>query len=179
MDVPKTDDTRVPEHVEHSIESIADIHRSAEQRVSPQQRRLERTTAVLGRPATTFAIVALVIVWVAVNLALGERAFDRPPFPAMQTVASLCALIMTTIILATENRQNRQSERRAQLALQMTTLTEAKVAKLIELVEKLRVDSPHLENREDPEAQDMTAATDPKRVLEAMDAQGAVRENPR
>ena len=59
----------------------------------------------------------------------------------------------------------------------MTTLTEAKVAKLIELVERLRTDSPHVENRNDPEAQQMTEATDPKRILEAMDEQGAVRES--
>jgi uncharacterized membrane protein len=74
--------------------------------------------------------------------------------------------------LTTENRQNRQAERHAQLSLQMTTLTEAKVAKLIGLIERLRVDSPHLENREDPQAREMTEATDPKRVLEVMDARG-------
>ncbi len=172
MDVRRADDARVPEHVEQSIESIVDIRRSAESRISAPQRRIERATAALGRPATTFTIVALVIVWIALNLALGSHALDRPPFQGMQTVASLCALIMTTIILTTENRQNRQAERHAQLSLQMTTLTEAKVAKLIELLERMRVDSPHLENREDPEAREMTEATDPKRVLEAMDKRG-------
>lgn len=172
MDVRRTDDARVPEHLEQSIESIVDIRRSAESSISAHQRRIERATAALGRPATTFTIVALVIVWIALNLALGPRALDRPPFQAMQTLASLCALIMTTIILTTENRQNRQAERHAQLSLQMTTLTEAKVAKLIELVERLRVDSPNLENREDPQAREMTEATDPKRVLEVMDARG-------
>ncbi len=169
MDVPEAGGERMPEHVEQSIESIADIDRRSERNVSQTQRRIEQATAALGRPSATFAILALVLVWMAANLALGRRALDPPPFQGMQTVASLSALLMTTIILTAENRQNRQAERRAQLSLQMTTLTEAKVAKLIELVEQLRVDSPHLENRHDQQAQEMTEATDPKRVLEIMD----------
>ena len=82
-----SDVPRVPEHVEQSIESLAEIHRRAERSISRHQRLMERTTATLGRPATTFSIVALVIVWIAVNVALGARAFDLPPFAAMQTIA--------------------------------------------------------------------------------------------
>jgi uncharacterized membrane protein len=163
----------MPEHVEASVETIVDIQRRSDRSVSPYQRWIESATATLGRPATTFAILALVAVWVSLNLALGRHAPDPPPFSELQTVASLSALLMTTIILTTENRQSRHADRRAQLALQMTTLTEAKVAKLIELVESLRVDSPQVRNRHDPEAQEMTEATDPKQVLEAMDAREA------
>ena len=167
---------RVPEHVEQSVESIADIHRNSERSISPTQRRIEQTTAALGRPLTTFAIAAIVALWIVTNLALGRHAIDPPPFQAMQTAASLSALLMTTIILTAENRQNRQAERRSQLALQMTTLTEAKVAKLISLLEQLRADSPHVEDRDDPQAREMTEATDPKRVLEIMDSRGAAPE---
>ncbi len=176
MDVREAGGERVPEHVEASVESIADIDRRSERSVSQTQRRIEQTTAALGRPAATFAILALVIVWMVANLALGRHALDPPPFQGMQTATTLSALLMTTIILTAENRRNRQAERRAQLSLQMTTLTEAKVAKLIELVEQVRLDSPHLENRHDPQAQEMTEATDPKRVLEIMDARVGAAE---
>ena len=64
---------------------------------------------------------------------------------------------------------NRIEDRRAQLNLQMTTLTEAKVSKLIELVERLRSDSPLVEDRADPQAQAMVEATDPKRVIEVIE----------
>ena len=102
---------------------------------------------------------------------------------------SLCALLMTTVILTTENRQSAEADRRATLSLQMTSLTETKVAKLIELIERLRDDSPDIAQRVDPEAREMQSAADPKRVLEVMEArqqssssasegQGATSERP-
>ncbi len=170
---PAAPNGRVPEHVERSVGTIADLHQSTERNVSKQQRRMERATALLGRPSTTYIIISLVAFWAILNSALRSNAPDPPPYAGLQTAMSLCALLMTTIILTAENRRTRQAERRAELSLQMTTLTEAKVAKLIELVERLRVDLPEVVNRVDRKAQEMTAATDPKQVLEVMDAREA------
>jgi uncharacterized membrane protein len=164
------DNERVPGHVEQSVDAIADIERQSERSISPQQRRIEWTSAALGRPRTSYAILAFAALWIAGNLALGQRAFDPAPFSLLQTGMSLCALLMTTVILTTENRQSADAERRATLSLQMTSLTETKVAKLIELIERLRDDSPDVVQRHDPEAREMQSAADPKRVLEVMEA---------
>ena len=165
----KDADRDLPHHVEQSVEAIAQIHRRYEDDVSVHQRWIERATGRIGRPTTTYFILVLACIWVAFNLALGRRAPDPPPFAWMQGLVSFCALLMTTIILTTENRLGRIEDRRAQLNLQMTTLTEAKVSKLIELVERLRSDSPLVEDRADPQAQAMVEATDPKRVIEVIE----------
>jgi uncharacterized membrane protein len=159
----------LPHHLEQSVEAIAQIHRRYEDDVSIHQRWIERATGRIGRPATTYLIFALACIWVAVNLALGRRAPDPPPFARMQGLVSFCALLMTTIILTTESRLSRIEERRARLSLQMATLAEAKVSKLVELVERLRSDSPLVENRADPQAQAMVEASDPQRVLEVIE----------
>jgi uncharacterized membrane protein len=160
----------VPGHVEESVDEIVEIERQNQRKISPQQRRIEWTSGALGRPKTTYAILLIAIVWVGVNIALGRGAPDPPPFSLLQTAMSLCALLMTTVILTTENRQSADAERRATLSLQMTSLTETKVAKLIELIERLRDDSPDIAQRHDPEAREMQSASNPQRVLEVMEA---------
>jgi uncharacterized membrane protein len=162
-------ETQLPEHVEQTVEAFAEIHRRHKRDVSVHQRGIERVTEALGRPATTYIILVLVVFWVLLNTALGRRAPDPPPFSWMQDVVSFCALLMTTIILTTENRLGRIAEKEAQLDLQITALTEAKVAKLIELVERLRCDNPDVRQRQDLRAQEMVEATDPNRVLEVIE----------
>jgi uncharacterized membrane protein len=154
--------------IEQSVESVREISRDTEDRVPRHQRFMERTTAAIGTPRTVYAILAFVLVWCLINVFLDQRAFDPPPFAKLEVVISFAALLMTSLILTTENRQGQSAEQQAQLSLHMTNLTEAKVAKLIELVEALRHDDPNIRNRIDPEAQAMIEATDPKQVVEVM-----------
>jgi uncharacterized membrane protein len=162
-------DARLPPHVEQTIESILEIHRQAEAEISSHQLLVERTTRVLGRPRTAYAICAFVLAWAVLNLTLGRHAFDAPPFSGLQSILSFFALLMAVLILTTQNRQGQMAKRRADLDLQLTALTEAKVAKVIELVEAIRADSPLLRERYDPEAAAMVEATNPKQVLEAIE----------
>lgn len=162
-------DARLPAHIEETVESILEIHRQAEAEISSHQMLIERTTHALGRPRTAYAVCAFVLGWALLNLSLGRHAFDAPPYSGLQSILSFCALLMAVLILTTQNRQGQMAQRRADLDLQLTALTEAKVAKVIELVEALRADSPLLHDRHDPEAAEMTRATDPKQILEAIE----------
>lgn len=162
----------VPDHVTQTVESIAQIHARAQATVSRQQRSMERVTAKLGRPSSVYAIVLVVAAWVALNLlapAFGVRAPDPPPFYWMQGAIALAALLMTTLVLTTQNRQTRHAEQRAQLDLQVNLLAEAKIAKLIALVEELRRDLPSVPNRVDPVAEAMKTNVDPDAVMSALE----------
>src|SRR5579871_3589363 len=69
--------------ISENIQTVADLHKAAERRVSPQQRVIEKVTNFLGRPRFLFIILAFVVVWVVVTLLLtriGLRDFDPPPF---------------------------------------------------------------------------------------------------
>ncbi|HEY5282404.1 MAG TPA: DUF1003 domain-containing protein [Polyangia bacterium] len=155
------------------VESVASIRARAEQRLDKHQRRMEVLTAALGRPRTVYATLSMVVGWVVFNggaaKLLGWQSIDPPPFFWLQGMVALCALLMTTLVLITANRQTRNAEERSHLDLQVNVLSEHKVAKLIALVEELRRDLPMVRNRVDQEADAMQEAVDPHAMLEALE----------
>lgn len=161
-----------PDHVDETIESIVELHRRAERRASPAQRTVETWTFRLGSARLALVALALTLAWVAVNgsiSALGGRPPDPPPFMWLETIASVGALLMTLLIVATENRQGATAERRAQLDLQINLLTERKVTKLMAMLEELRRDSPAIRDRYDPELDRMLEAANPQAIADRLD----------
>lgn len=164
--------TALPEHVNQHIETIAALHARAESQINFHQRTIETVTANLGRPLFLNLVLLFVGGWVLVNVfpqRFGLQRFDVPPFFWLDSLISLGALLLTIIVLITQNRQARLAERRAELDLQVNLLAEQKVAKLIGLVEELRRDLPSVKNRVDPEAEAMQEAADPHAVLAALE----------
>jgi uncharacterized membrane protein len=133
---------------------------------------MEVLTAALGRPRTVYVTLSVVVGWVAFNLLtpklLGWQRIDPPPFFWLQGMVALSALLMTTLVLITANRQTRNAEERSHLDLQVNLLAEHKVAKLIALVEELRRDLPMVRDRIDREADAMQEAVDPNAMIEAL-----------
>jgi len=101
---------------------------------------------------------------------LHVRRIDDPPFFWMQGLLGLVGLLMTTVVLITQNRQGKLAERREQLELQMSLLTEQRTAKIISLLEELRQDMPNVHNRTDHEADALTKTVDPHEVLAVLEA---------
>jgi uncharacterized membrane protein len=163
------------EQLERTIEAVVTLHMREEEAVSPHQRAIERVTRLLGRPFTIYVIAATAVAWIALNLALGPRALDPAPFFWLQGVVGLAALVMTVMIVATQNPAARQSDRRAQLDLQVNLLAERKIAKVIELLEELRRDLPNVRDRSDIVAVALSRSVDPAGVLNALDE---ILENP-
>ena len=162
----------LPDHVSQHVDTVAALHAHAESKVNFHQRAVETVTAFLGRPLFLNLTLIFVAVWVALNLfpsRFGAYPFDPPPFNWLQSLVTLGALLLSIVILITQNRQARLAERRAQLDLQVNLLAEQKITKLISLVEELRRDMPSVQNRHDPEAEAMQKATDPHAVLEALE----------
>ena len=162
----------VDDNPNENVETLASLRARAEQEVSLHQRRIERLTAQLGQPRSFYLIVAVAAAWVAFNLLaphVALRPFDPPPFVWLQGLVGLGALLMTTIILITQNRQTRHAELRSQLELQVNLLSEQKAAKIIALLEELRRDLPTVRNRVDKVAEAMEEPVDPHAVLSALE----------
>ncbi len=161
-----------PDPVGETIETIARLHARAEQKVDPHQRAVETVTSLLGRPVFLHLVLLLVALWVLLNVfahRLGLKQIDPPPFYWLQGAVGLGALLMTIVVLTTQNRQGQLAARRAQLDLQINLLTEQKVTKVIELVEELRRDLPSVRDRHDAEAVAMSETADPHAVLTALE----------
>jgi uncharacterized membrane protein len=135
------------------------------------QRWLERVSDFVGRPAYMVGLLIGIAIWITVNLLhvhSGGRPFDAPPFPWLQGLLTLIALLTATVVLIGQGRQSRLSEQRTHLDLQINLLTEQKVTKLIHLIEELRADLPMVEDRVDPHVSVLKEETDPAQVAAAL-----------
>ena len=158
--------------INQNIDAVVALHNLAEQQVDTHQRTVETLTAWLGRPQFFYGIIVGVSLWMLLNsLApiLGLHNRDDPPFFWLQGAVGLGALLMTTVVLITQNRQGKLAERREQLDLQMSLLTEQRTAKIIDLLEELRRDMPSVHNRVDLEAEALTKTVDPNEVLATLE----------
>jgi len=153
------------------VETMASLRVRADEAASWHQRRMERITDQLGRPRSFYLIVTFAAVWGGFNgfaPRLGLRPFDPLPFEWLQGIVGLGALLMTVVILITQNRRSAHAEQRAQLDLQVNLLAEQKIAKLIALLEELRRDMPIVHDRVDKIADAMKEPVDPRAVLVAL-----------
>jgi uncharacterized membrane protein len=163
-------DQILPPHVEQTVQAIARLHDAHEQRATRLQRTVDRLTALVARPAFVGVVVLTVAGWIAGNLLLLRFAgwsFDRPAFPWLQGVGELAAILITTLILISQRRKDELSELREQLTLELAIMTEQRGAKLIALMEEMRRDDPTLVDRVDSQADEMSNAADPEKVLQA------------
>ena len=168
----------LPGQIDNTIESIAELERKALSSASLQQRAIERFTLAVGRPRTVWIILAVVAAWIAINVGLaatGRPQLDPAPYFWLDGVLALSALLMTILILTTENRMSEIDEQRSRLHLQISMLAERKAAKIIQLLEELRFDLPSVANREDREAAEMTLPTNPHELAEELEKRTPTR----
>jgi uncharacterized membrane protein len=167
LDNDKTSHTLV-DLIDQDIDTLVSIRMRAEEDVNQHQRRIEKITASLGQPRFLYFILSFVLLWIVANLVLtvtSMHPFDPPPFYWLEGLVGLSALLMTTVVLITQNRQGKVDDQRRHLDLTITLLTERKVSKLIDLVEELRRDMPAVKDRHDPQAEVMKEMADPDAVL--------------
>jgi uncharacterized membrane protein len=165
-------DKPLPPTVSENIDALESYYARMEQRAGPAQRLLERFSRGIGRPWFLALIASWVVVWISYNLlapGLGLKIFDPAPFPALQGLLSLSALLITTVVLIGQNRLAQLERQREQLELQVNLLTEQKTTKLLHLMEELRHDLPMVRDRHDPDAAKLRQPTDTTEILAALE----------
>ena len=158
-------------HVSQNIDTVVAFQERELGKLSDAERRLARLSDLIGRPLYIVGLLSFVALWMTGNLIarrLGLAALDLPPFPWLESMLTLVALLTTTVILVTQNAQARIQNQRAHLDLQVNLLTEQKVTKLIHLMEELRRDLPMVKDRHDPLAASLQQPTDTAQVLSAI-----------
>lgn len=164
--------SQTPEHVQETVDSIADLHAEHYTALPTSQLGVEWVTNRVGRPWTLFFCASIMGAWVILNywaFTHHARAIDPPPFAGLQTAVSILAFLMTIVIVTTENRQGYLDERRAQLTLQIALLTERKITKVVELVERIRQEHPLLSDPTEQETGEMMTPANPKEVMQSLD----------
>jgi len=166
-----------PENLDQNIDSVLEVQkREFEQRSAPH-RFVDRASRIIGRPMYLFGLAAFAVAWIAINLLAprwGLAKFDPLPFPLLDGILSLAALVSTTVILIAQNRQTRIEQQHTHIALQVNLMTEEKVAKIINLIEELRRDLPMVKDRFDAQAASFSKKTDALEVLTAIEEGGLI-----
>jgi uncharacterized membrane protein len=172
-DAGPQDPRHIAESIDENIEAVVAVHQRVERSLPTHQRGIARTVALVGRPMFLYLCMAMVAAWVVLNLAAvaaGLKPLDAAPFFWLQGAISLSSMLMTIMILISQNRQARLTEQRAHLDLQVNLLAERKIAKIVSLLEELRLDTPSVKDRYDSVAEAMKRPADPRQVIEALEA---------
>jgi uncharacterized membrane protein len=169
-DSPETD---FPDHVDKAVRSVTQLHSDHHGRTTTSQRAANRLTALMGRPSFIAIVGFGVLIWIAANLMAGRfgvAAIDPPPFPWLEVAATLFSLFIVMLVLVTQKHEDELNAHRDTLTLELAILSEHKIAKVIQLLEELRRDSPHVHDRDDPQAEQMAEPADAGSVLAAVRA---------
>ena len=163
------DRSELPRHVDDAIRQIAAMHQTHHAEARPSERLTDRAVSLIGTPTFLAILFAAAAVWIVVSMGYGPRSFDPFPFPMLDLIISLLAILLAVLILAAQRRDNRLATRREQMTLQVGLLTEQKTSKLIDLLMELRRDMPGVTNKLDLEAIEMTAPADHEAALKTVE----------
>jgi uncharacterized membrane protein len=162
-----------PRVVARNIEALL-LRQTREQKARTMQQRIaDAITYAAGSMPFMYVHLAIVVLWIVVNVGWTPlKPFD-PTFVLLATAASVEAIFLSTFVLVTQNRMQRDADRRADLDLQISLLTEHELTRVIQLVsqmaDKLGVQVPI------PELEELQKDVSPEQVLDAMDQ---ARQNP-
>ncbi len=122
-------------HLQEHIDLIA----RHEQEFFENRTGSERVGDVIASFAGSFGFVGvhltLFVTWIAVNSlnALSRWRYDPYPFPMLDTVLAIEAILLASFILMRQTRMGRRSDEREHLMLQLLLLTEKETTKLLEV----------------------------------------------
>jgi uncharacterized membrane protein len=168
-----------PANLDQNIDSVLEVRKREREQRSPSHRVVDRVSRIIGRPMYLLGLVCFAGAWIAFNVLapqIGRLPFDPSPFPLLDGILSLGALLTTTIILIAQNRQTRIEQQHMHISLQVNLVTEQKVAKIINLLEELRRDLPMVKDRYDPQAASFAQETDALQVLTAIEEVGLTKD---
>ena len=143
----KQPEDSLPSFISENIDTIIGAEQAANQRRS----RSEAIYESVGNSIGTLNFVAFqligVILWVTINAGLVPlvRPFDHFPFPILNQVVALEAVLMTAFVLMKQNRMSKLADRRAHLNLQINLLIERESTKIIGMLLEIgkRLDIQH------------------------------------
>jgi len=137
------DAATLTEPATQNIAAIAALERAALHERSTIDRVTDAVTAAAG--SALFLVIHAVwfSVWIAVNLTR-EPPFDPFPFTFLTLLVSLEAIVLTGMVLMTQNRMTRQADKRAHLDLQVNLLAEQELTAMLQMLKALceRMDVP-------------------------------------
>lgn len=96
-------------------------------------------TSVFGSFLFLTLNILFFVVWILANTGnlSGVTPFDKFPFPLMTTIVSLEAIVLTLIVLMSQNRQSFISNLRQEIDMQVNIASEREITKILQVLVKI------------------------------------------
>ncbi|MCE3288099.1 MAG: hypothetical protein K0R83_111 [Caulobacter sp.] len=158
------------EHELDSVETVARLHRKHDETASGLQRAIDAFTDGIARPLAAVVLIVSLLAGVAVAVVQSDGQGDGPVALWLHLAATLTALVLSVLILASQKRSDAFAARRDAMTLDLALLADRKNAKIIELLEGLRREShgPGA-SRRDAESEEMSTPIDARALVDAVD----------
>lgn len=115
------------------------------------QRAADAIAKFAGSWAFIFSFVAVLVLWMVINVILSAKAFDPYPFILLNLVLSCVAAIQAPLIMMSQNRQEEIDRRRAENDYKVNLKTEIMIEDLYDKVNAILAKQKALEKKLDAE----------------------------
>lgn len=105
-----TDEELIHQLTETSITSKS----NKSEKLTFGQRASDAVAKFAGSWAFIFSFIAVMVIWMAVNVCLAARAFDAYPFILLNLVLSCIAAVQAPLIMMSQNRREAKDRERAE-----------------------------------------------------------------
>jgi uncharacterized membrane protein len=160
--------TSVEDLTRRNVEVVAELENAAKSERTVVDRIVDAITAFCGSVTFVWLHVLWFGGWIVLNTLPGMRHFDPFPFQFLTLVVSLEAILLSTFILITQNRQAQLADRRNHLDLQINMLSEQENTKMLSLLHAIakRLD---VDECNDPELNALERDTHVGRVVKQIE----------
>jgi uncharacterized membrane protein len=142
---------QLPSHVREHIETIAKHEQEFYSRRTFGERIADRIAAFAGNFKFVSLHLAIFSGWILWNTYTSHVPhFDPAPFPLLDTIVALEAILLASIILMRQSGMAKRAEERDHLMLQMLLLAEKELSALIRVNQELanRLNLPAAQDQE-------------------------------
>ncbi len=128
-----TDEQLVAEVLNTNVTENSDKN----EKVSFGQKAADAVAKFAGSWAFIFSFVAIMVIWMVVNIILGTKAFDAYPFILLNLVLSCIAAIQAPLIMMSQNRQEAKDRKRAENDYRVNLKSEFLIDELYKKLEQV------------------------------------------
>ncbi|ACL57199.1 DUF1003 domain-containing protein [Methylobacterium nodulans] len=152
-----------------NIHMLQERRRAEEGHASFQDRLAGAITRFTGSMAFVYVHLAIVALWIAVNVGWIPQLprFDET-FVILATASSVEAIFLSTFVLISQNRAAAAADSRADLDLQINLLSEHEVTRLLTLTIAI-AERLGIEEAKDPQLDELQEHVAPEKVLDELE----------
>jgi len=125
---------------------------------------------LLGSIGFLIGCIIFFILWIGLNLGTTPTItpFDPFPFPILEMMVSIFAIILSVSVLINQNRQSRIEKTRQQVDFEVNVRAESEITKILNMLHEIH-QKMGLHSEEDQELERMKKETDVKQIHKTLD----------